>query len=195
MGHDARTLKLTICSKTSSPMSHFTSALTHWIRFQSLRSKYRRESLKWLILVVGWQLNPIPRPSRYIASFEGEAPIVDVRVSQDVATPPPCPTWYSYRFFSSSEPWRAEVFYFKCPRFPSSAPSPGSWVVTPHLLLSGNGARWPMHNRFHHGLVMMSGGRQLAVTSDCQSLLLRRQVLLNLTWCHRVSDTIWIQSS
>lgn len=67
----------------------------------------------------------------------------------------------------------------------SWVPSPGSVVVTPHLLLSSNGAKWPVRNGFHHIHVRQCYDvwrAAIGCDSNCQSLLFPRQELLNLTW-------------
>lgn len=88
MGHNTLTLKLTICSKTSLAMSHFTFALTQWISMQSQNTKDQSTSgSHWSGRFCGldedWTQSPrLPDPLLHLR--EKPARLMWV-VSQDVA--------------------------------------------------------------------------------------------------------------
>ena len=160
-------------------MSHFTFALAQWI---SMRSQNREDQStsgdrqKWFVFwgsKKDWTQSPrLPGPELRLR----EKPALLMSTSHRMWHPHTHP---HRLFFQNSE---GGSIWFEMSQPSSQGPSPGSRVVTPHLLLSSSGVKWPIHNGSHRIVVRQCYDvwwAAIGCDSSCQSLLLPRQVLLN----------------
>lgn len=139
---------------------------------------------------VGWRLNSSPPRLPDPLLHLGEKPALLTWKSLRMChAPPQYPHLLFIQTLDSGSIW------FLMSQHSSLGPSPGSRVVTLHLLLSSNGAKWPIRNGFHHVHVQECYAvwrDAIGCDSSCQSLLFPRQVLLNLTWWVEYTASGWV---